>query len=449
MDALCINQDDAEEKNQQVKMMRDIYGKAEQVFAWLGRCDEASERGIHLTIQLAQLSYSGKIHIPFNEPPPDRFHNEVLASIGLPSNDSPVWTGLIRLINRPYFYRIWVLQEFVLAKEPIFLVCGGIIIRWTVLQFTALWPYRTRRLYKIERPMSLAGYSLLNRVLLLKRPKTRFNLMEVLEISRGLEATDPRDHIVAVLGLVSGEDKVIASIKPRYDQPVAGFYRDVTGALITKGQSLDILSSVDDSLNRKIQGLRSWVPDYSKEPHVASFPSTHQASRDSPVRAEWSQGSDVLRLYACVTDEVDLVADIAFLPGTNALDFLMTLYSWFRMAAYSASARPWSWLQDFLGHGMAARRDVETFWRCLILNKAEGQAPAPDAYGGYFAMVMISALLQVEGFPMDEDGMSYATARWAIKRSQQKLENLRCGFAVDGEQLSVIGPRGNYYLFMH
>ena len=42
IDALCINQDDVEEKNEQVKLMCKIYSKAKKVYAWLGKPDIAS-----------------------------------------------------------------------------------------------------------------------------------------------------------------------------------------------------------------------------------------------------------------------------------------------------------------------------------------------------------------------------------------------------------------------
>ena len=42
IDALSINQDDVEEKNEQVKLMCKIYSKAKKVYAWLGKPDIAS-----------------------------------------------------------------------------------------------------------------------------------------------------------------------------------------------------------------------------------------------------------------------------------------------------------------------------------------------------------------------------------------------------------------------
>jgi hypothetical protein len=35
IDALCINQEDVQERGQQVKLMRQIYRDAEEVIAWL------------------------------------------------------------------------------------------------------------------------------------------------------------------------------------------------------------------------------------------------------------------------------------------------------------------------------------------------------------------------------------------------------------------------------
>lgn len=45
-DALCINQDDPNEKNHQVPFMKDIYSQAEIVICWLGPPDELIHRGL-------------------------------------------------------------------------------------------------------------------------------------------------------------------------------------------------------------------------------------------------------------------------------------------------------------------------------------------------------------------------------------------------------------------
>lgn len=48
-DALCINQDDLEEKSDQIPLMRQIYRSAQRVVAWLGGPTQASSLAMNLT----------------------------------------------------------------------------------------------------------------------------------------------------------------------------------------------------------------------------------------------------------------------------------------------------------------------------------------------------------------------------------------------------------------
>ena len=53
VDAVCINQDDTEEKSRQVAMMGLIYETARQVICWLGQTDESVGDAIETLKQLA------------------------------------------------------------------------------------------------------------------------------------------------------------------------------------------------------------------------------------------------------------------------------------------------------------------------------------------------------------------------------------------------------------
>jgi len=53
IDAICINQDDIDERNQQVQIMRDIYSGAECVYAWIGCADSFSPVAYNLIQNLA------------------------------------------------------------------------------------------------------------------------------------------------------------------------------------------------------------------------------------------------------------------------------------------------------------------------------------------------------------------------------------------------------------
>jgi hypothetical protein len=47
VDAICINQDDMDERSRQVSIMSEIYSKASQVVVWLGEREEPSDRVPH------------------------------------------------------------------------------------------------------------------------------------------------------------------------------------------------------------------------------------------------------------------------------------------------------------------------------------------------------------------------------------------------------------------
>lgn len=60
IDAICINQDDNNEKSQQIPLMRDIYGKARRVLIWLGVKTQRSDEAIRW------VKYAARNHGPYS-----------------------------------------------------------------------------------------------------------------------------------------------------------------------------------------------------------------------------------------------------------------------------------------------------------------------------------------------------------------------------------------------
>jgi len=85
VDAVCINQDDEQEKEHQIQFMAKIYGKASRVIVWLG------ERADDSDIALEAIRAAGK---PTNT-----------------SNKEIIQQAILLLLQRPWFRRIWVRQQ--------------------------------------------------------------------------------------------------------------------------------------------------------------------------------------------------------------------------------------------------------------------------------------------------------------------------------------------------
>lgn len=103
VDALCINQKDPREKTVQVMQMRWIYQSADQVIVWLGDGTAESQYAMDW------LKYGFKYPI---------------------LKDHTV----IKLLQRPWFTRIWVLQEVPMARKGPIVRCGDDEISWSDLR---------------------------------------------------------------------------------------------------------------------------------------------------------------------------------------------------------------------------------------------------------------------------------------------------------------------------
>ncbi|KAF1830397.1 hypothetical protein BDW02DRAFT_582932 [Decorospora gaudefroyi] len=139
VDALCINQFDKNEKEEQVSKMAVIYRKAYNVNIWLGSDNPdnpVSDRAmsfipkvINLDIQLQETLLTGERHIED-------------------------WASLYELLKWSWFSRRWVIQELALAQEAS-VHCGKRVIRWEDFQ-TAISIFD--RKFKTLKPRLMAHY---------------------------------------------------------------------------------------------------------------------------------------------------------------------------------------------------------------------------------------------------------------------------------------------------
>jgi len=57
IDAICINQKDKIEKEQQIPLMGDVYSRAEKAYMWLGEGNEKSDRAMAFLARSGLLEY--------------------------------------------------------------------------------------------------------------------------------------------------------------------------------------------------------------------------------------------------------------------------------------------------------------------------------------------------------------------------------------------------------
>ncbi|KAL0262769.1 hypothetical protein SLS55_001742 [Diplodia seriata] len=326
IDAVCINQLDNEEKSEQVRMMRGIYQEASRVVVWLGPmeddsdaamdlvtgdltagCDEAAVPSDFEFVDNDQPSRpEGKGKQPANEITRGRQRN-VKVTVSSESREhsddehtprgrledaeSPgerAWTALHALIQRPWWSRAWVLQEYTVPRqEPIF-QCGNQVATSKELQQICSIPPRTAEtIASLPTPDFVAiRASFRLSPLFMTRDDFQIegglDLMRLLLYSLNTQATDLRDKVIALLGLASQQCR--SALVPDYSKSTTQIYTETARHIIQSTGDLNILAI--NTASPRTAGadppLPSWVPDWAlpttSRPPPLLQPSLYRAS---------------------------------------------------------------------------------------------------------------------------------------------------------------------------
>ncbi|KAI3323721.1 HET-domain-containing protein [Xylariaceae sp. AK1471] len=314
IDAICIDQNNIEEKGVQVAMMDKVYAKAEKVVIWLGKEDEHTEGALKVLNGLAELDTEPKRVSLKNWSSDGHTAGDELMDasdyFGLRDIEDADWLDYGAFLQRNWFSRIWVVQEKFFARDTEIL-CGKYVIPWTTVMKSSevLTHTRMDTLLKALVDYTLSGTKYNINTAAVQLPNNRLDnqqifstvrkgdiqnmgLDKLLYYTKTFDATNDRDKIFAIKGVwedsrpVSGGQ---SSIRTDYLRSIEDVYSEATLLAIRESKSLDILGLVEDPLSRKRQDLATWTPDYSSGPMM--YPLV-LASHQPVVSSHWrsSQG---------------------------------------------------------------------------------------------------------------------------------------------------------------
>ena len=231
VDAICINQQDDREKSEQVGLMSRTYSDARMVSVWLG---------------LVPVSKSTFIQ---NWDPSQEYFS--IGRIDVLQDESFYWRDhLDDLLNRPYWSRFWVVQEFLRACE-IHYYCSDHITDsehlYDMLTFEtgSYGMSAVTNLDNTARQYAAASLILARNVDMF--PAQRSSLYSLLMRHRRAQCQDRRDRVFALLSLLEAEEHTLLSrFLPNYaldaDQVVV-----VALAHLTKYHNSDFVTITVDS----------------------------------------------------------------------------------------------------------------------------------------------------------------------------------------------------------
>ncbi|KAH6611867.1 heterokaryon incompatibility protein-domain-containing protein [Boeremia exigua] len=285
VDALCINQKDTDERAAQVQLMGLIYFKARQVRIWLGRDHEPVYCARHAAtlIRKFAFSYRNTFGVAARELSEQFFREQREA------NDVN-WKAVRHLLQREWFERVWVVQEFGLSRDATF-YCGETQIIQTDLCDFVYSLFNSRSglwiSYEINNRLLLLGQRYKratrndDRIELESSPEEAENFLDILSQTRGLECTDERDSIFAFLGHPSAfkqhrfdadpyrsysqnyYDGRLPIIQPNYDKSATFHHACINlaiNAVKDRDLGLQLLTHIAHNENTLSLDIPSWVP---------------------------------------------------------------------------------------------------------------------------------------------------------------------------------------------
>jgi hypothetical protein len=267
VDALSINQADPEEKSVQVARMSSIYSSAQRVFAWLG--PEADYSSIAISKIRTVMERCDALTAGIQSDDIPRWVAPLLADELMlcddDEDDAPIWTAVQAFFSREWWSRIWIAQEASTSAET-WIVCGNEkmllddILAFAVL--VSIYEQEEDDAASRKYPIPPYVYTLedLRNQRYAEGPESE--LLNMLMSCRHYEATDARDKVYGILGMVA--PRGTSRLLPDYNKALVDVFTDVVQYHLGTSSYKDKLDFLggDGLPEGGMTGLPSWLPDW-------------------------------------------------------------------------------------------------------------------------------------------------------------------------------------------
>lgn len=291
-DALCINQENIAKRNAQVRIMGDIYSWATNTLIWLGEEDEKVAQAMELlrrfravwdTLGLPDFCWGQmqSLVVQFDGQNNAQVESTFRAAFGEHPRHLQACRDIWKLLRRPWFTRKGVNQQVAKsAKHPMVLMAGSKTLAWSAVQawfvfltipdvvaiFLSSCPWRSETLssgnpdvwfeYARARTLALMGVD--------DAP-----LMYLLAQTLTLRCADPRDHIIALLGISSDSSRHQDLVD--YGVPAEQLYGRLARSCLMNSRDLRMLWSFSSGVPMGQRGICSWLPNIEEVPTMHSL----------------------------------------------------------------------------------------------------------------------------------------------------------------------------------
>lgn len=365
VDALSINQIDDEEKSHQVQQMYSVYHSATRVVIWLGKELDDSDLAMDLIADIHKMGA-------------ENFKPRL--------ETARSWEALAKFYRRPWFSRVWVLQETAVSPLSPEVRAGKKLLLWDACESAR--NFVESQVKNINDPVSAMVRNSLKATVAaihnVRRDLSPTDPMSSLEMllkrTMTFYATDPRDKVFALLGLAHDSDRV--EIVPDYSKSLEQVYAEIAVYLISKN-----INMIYFNTNSPNQDHPSWVPDWSwlNRRWPLWTPGFYKAAGSTTQAGRFSEDLSTFTVPALLIDRVN-VTDESVPRGADPIEYNESHLSLIIANIESLLRKA---INEDPSNAEIAKLNPEesdALWRTLIINKEHTTltCPAPDTYGDMF-----------------------------------------------------------------
>jgi hypothetical protein len=400
--------------------MSKVYSQARLVVVWLGEENPTTGLAFGLMHEWQMLSTASEGEAVDKT---GEFWKRVEAEL-----KSPTLAALASLLQRRWFRRVWIIQEVVMAADAM-VVCGSHSICWTTLDafIDALdTQYFAISLATAGGTKEITGKSTVRRIKALKegiKSGTVYSFLDILSVTRDLQATDPRDKIYSLFSLVKGTHMPT----PDYNILADDLFRDTNISILREDPNLDILSFFDYRTLDPRPNVATWMPNWisvnMKRNPLWGCEDIYAITGELHVQYTISEDFMSLTLRGIIYDEVDLTGyeyDVSEASEASAIhDPLERSRQALIFLKSCESIAKGSVPSSYSGQSFE-----EAFARTMVCNMTStGERVAPDISKSYEAYMEVLDMfsqkrlaknideLMLKAFPFEN-----ATAAWVSDR---------------------------------